>query len=76
MKDVGVGRGYIRLTSDSQRAFTVLTSVQELKGFPERSLRNRDGELHVQAPTGSTGAVADKPMNPATGLVIGAGIQD
>jgi len=73
-KDV-VGRGYIRLTSDPHCAFTLLTSVQELKGFPEKSLRNRDGELHRSGPNWLDRRLADQAYedrDPQV-LVIGAG---
>jgi cation diffusion facilitator CzcD-associated flavoprotein CzcO len=50
-----IGRGYLRLTSDLRRAFTLLTSVQELRGVRERSLKHRDGETHRSGP----GAVAN-----------------
>jgi putative flavoprotein involved in K+ transport len=73
-KDV-VGRGYIRLTSDSHRAFTLLTSVQELKGFPEKSLKNRDGEIHRSGPNWLDRRLADQAYedrDPQV-LVIGAG---
>jgi cation diffusion facilitator CzcD-associated flavoprotein CzcO len=73
-KDV-VGRGYIRLTSDSHRAFTLLTSLQELKEFPEKSLLNRDGEMHRSGPNWLDRRLADQAYedrDPQV-LVIGAG---
>jgi cation diffusion facilitator CzcD-associated flavoprotein CzcO len=44
------GRGYLRLTSDLQRAFTLVTAIRELKGFPEKSLTNRDRETYRSGP--------------------------
>lgn len=73
-KDV-VGRGYIRLTADAHRVLTLLTSVEELKGFPEKSLRNRDGEIHRSGPNWLDRRLVDQAYedrDPQV-LVIGAG---
>ncbi|MGK2909484.1 MAG: flavin-containing monooxygenase [Sphingobium sp.] len=47
--EIALGRGHIRLVqADDEaraRAFTVLTSMKDLKGFPERAGRNRVREL-------------------------------
>jgi putative flavoprotein involved in K+ transport len=51
--ETALGRGYVRLVegiinSGQKQAFTLLTTMKELKGFPERTGRNRpreDGSL-------------------------------
>jgi cation diffusion facilitator CzcD-associated flavoprotein CzcO len=46
---VALGRGYVRLVGElkspeTAKAFTILTAVEELKGFPETTGRNRPRE--------------------------------
>ncbi|MFL9875813.1 FAD-dependent oxidoreductase [Paraburkholderia megapolitana] len=77
--DTITGRGYLRLMSGQRRALTLLTSVQEIKGFPEQSLVNRDCDTHRSGP-GATANWLDRrryeqayaDRNPQV-LVIGAG---
>jgi cation diffusion facilitator CzcD-associated flavoprotein CzcO len=45
-----VGNGYLRLHLDSLHAFTLVTAINEIKGFPEMSLANRDREARRSGP--------------------------
>ncbi|UZW57483.1 NAD(P)/FAD-dependent oxidoreductase [Sphingobium sp. JS3065] len=45
-----LGHGYLRLGSGLQQAFTLVTAVRELKGYPEKSLTHRDSESHRSGP--------------------------
>ncbi|WP_176598972.1 MULTISPECIES: NAD(P)/FAD-dependent oxidoreductase [Sphingobium] len=44
--DTVCGHGYLRLKPGLQHAFTLVTAVRELKGFPEKSLTHRDKASH------------------------------
>ncbi len=48
--DSAFGHGYLRLNPNSRHAFTLVTALRELKGFPEKSLAHRDGESHRSGP--------------------------
>jgi putative flavoprotein involved in K+ transport len=48
--DSAFGHGYLRLKPDLQHAFTLVTAICEIKGFPEKSLTHRDRELYRSGP--------------------------
>src|SRR5215218_1760802 len=48
--DSALGHGYLRLNQSSQLAFTLVTALREIKGYPEKSLTHRDSEAHRSGP--------------------------
>nr|WP_234902672.1 NAD(P)/FAD-dependent oxidoreductase [Agrobacterium larrymoorei] len=82
--DTITGRGYVRLVADQTdegqlRALTLLTSADQLTGFPEKSLTNRKRDSHRTTEKGSKNWLDERiydqsyeDRDPQV-LVIGAG---